>query len=42
MLGTVGLTHISWGAAVYAAISLVLAVILNRVIKNHRTQSATD
>ncbi|AKP64997.1 arabinose efflux permease [Levilactobacillus koreensis JCM 16448] len=43
MLGTVGLTHISWGAAVYAAISLVLAVILNRVIKNHRAkQLAAD
>jgi len=35
MLGSVGLTHISWGAAVYAAISLVLAVILNAVIKHH-------
>lgn len=36
MLGTVGLNHISWGAAGYAAISLVLAVVLNRVIKRHR------
>ncbi|MCI1553219.1 MAG: MFS transporter [Levilactobacillus sp.] len=36
MLGTVGLKHISWGAAGYAAISLVLAIGLNRVIKHHR------
>lgn len=36
MLGTVGLKHISWGAAGYAAISLVLAICLNRVIKHHR------
>lgn len=36
MLGAVGLNHISWGAAVYAAISLVLALILNHVIKQHR------
>jgi len=40
MLGVAGLNHISWGAAVYAAISLMLAVILNRVIKQHRQNSS--
>lgn len=39
MLGTVGLNHISLGAAGYAGISLVLALILNRVIKRHRQNS---
>ncbi|KWT46881.1 MFS transporter [Levilactobacillus brevis] len=42
MLGTVGLTHISWGAAGYAAISLVLAVMLNRVIKHHQAAAKAD
>lgn len=42
MLGTVGLTHISWGAAGYAAISLVLAVMLNRVIKHHQVAAKAD
>ncbi|WP_047021539.1 MFS transporter [Levilactobacillus brevis] len=42
MLGTVGLTHISWGAAGYAAISLVLAVMLNRVIKHHQAVAKAD
>lgn len=42
MLGTVGLTHISWGAAGYAAISLVLAVMLNRVIKQHQAALKAD
>ncbi|WP_341778816.1 MFS transporter [Levilactobacillus sp. HBUAS70063] len=41
MLGVVGLKHISLGAAVYAAISLLLAVILNRVIKQHRRQNSS-
>lgn len=41
MLGMVGLNHISWGAAVYAAISLVLAVLLNQVIKQHRRQNSS-
>lgn len=41
LLGVVGLNHISWGAAVYAAISLVLAVILNQVIKQHRRQNSS-
>ncbi|WP_203637890.1 MFS transporter [Levilactobacillus wangkuiensis] len=36
MLGVVGLNRISWGAAGYAAISLILAVTLNHVIKQHR------
>nr|WP_269801556.1 MFS transporter [Levilactobacillus tujiorum] len=40
MLGVVGLNHISLGAAVYAAISLALALILNRVIKQHRENSS--
>lgn len=39
MLGTVGLNHISLGAAGYAGISLILALILNRVIKRHRQNS---
>ncbi|MUV42168.1 MFS transporter [Levilactobacillus brevis] len=42
MLGTVGLTHISWGAAGYAGISLVLAVMLNRVIKQHQAALKAD
>ncbi|GEB73983.1 MFS transporter [Levilactobacillus brevis] len=42
MLGTVGLTHISWGAAGYAAISLVLAMMLNRVIKHHQAAAKAD
>lgn len=42
MLGTVGLTHINWGAAGYAAISLVLAVMLNRVIKHHQVAAKAD
>lgn len=42
MLGTVGLTHISWVAAGYAAISLVLAVMLNRVIKHHQAAAKAD
>ncbi|HJE86714.1 MFS transporter [Levilactobacillus brevis] len=41
LLGVVGLNHISWGAAVYATISLVLAVILNQVIKQHRRQNSS-
>lgn len=40
MLGAVGLNHISLGAAVYAAISLALALILNRVIKQHRENNS--
>lgn len=40
MLGVVGLNHISLGAAVYAAISLALALILNRVIRQHRENSS--
>ncbi|WP_261810574.1 MFS transporter [Levilactobacillus humaensis] len=40
MLGTVGLRYISWGAAVYAAISLGLALTLNRVIRWHRQTSS--
>ncbi|AYM02422.1 MFS transporter [Levilactobacillus yiduensis] len=36
MLGVVGLKHISWGAAVYAAISLGLAITLNHVIRQHQ------
>lgn len=36
MLGVVGLNHISWGAAVYAAISLGLALTLNHVIRQHQ------
>lgn len=35
MLGVVGLRHISWGAAVFAAISLGLAIWLNHVIAAH-------
>ncbi|PTM21582.1 MFS transporter [Lactobacillus sp. PFC-70] len=35
MLGVVGLRHISWSAAVFAAISLVLALVLNRAIAQH-------
>lgn len=42
MLGAVSLTHISWGAAGYAAISLVLAVMLNRVIKQHQAALKAD
>lgn len=37
MLGVVGLRHISWSAAVFAAISLVLALVLNRAIAQHRS-----
>lgn len=36
MLGVVGLNHISWGAAAYAAISLGLALTLNHVIRQHQ------
>ncbi|MFC6206872.1 MFS transporter [Levilactobacillus tongjiangensis] len=36
LLGVVGLKRISWGAAAFGAISLVLAIILNRVIRRHR------
>lgn len=36
MLGVVGLKHISWGAAVYAAISIGLAITLNHVIRQHQ------
>ncbi|MDT6979897.1 MFS transporter [Levilactobacillus zymae] len=36
LLGVVGIRHISWAAAVYAVISLGLALTLNRVIKAHR------
>ncbi|MFD1549430.1 MFS transporter [Levilactobacillus fuyuanensis] len=39
LLGTVGLNHISLGAAGYAGISLILALVLNRVIKQHRQNS---
>lgn len=39
MLGTVGLNHISLGAAGYAGISLILALVLNRVIKRYRQNS---
>jgi len=42
MLGSVGLNHISWGAAAYAAISLVLALVLNRVIRDHRRQAKAE
>ncbi|WP_024747987.1 MFS transporter [Levilactobacillus namurensis] len=37
MLGVVGLRYISWSAAVFAAISLVLALVLNRAIAQHRS-----
>ena len=37
MLGVVGLRHISWSAAVFAAISLILALVLNRAIAQHRS-----
>lgn len=37
MLGVVGLRHISWSAAVFAATSLVLALVLNRAIAQHRS-----
>ncbi|KRO05250.1 arabinose efflux permease [Levilactobacillus paucivorans] len=40
MLGTVGLRYISWGAAIYAIISLGLALTLNRVIRRHRQTSS--
>ena len=36
LLGVVGIRHISWAAAVYAVISLGLALTLNHVIKVHR------
>lgn len=36
LLGVVGIRHISWAAAVYAVISLGLALTLNYVIKVHR------
>jgi len=39
LLGTVGLNNISLGAAGYAGISLILALVLNRVIKQHRQNS---
>ena len=37
MLGVVGLQHISWGAAGFAAVSLVLSVVLNRAIRQAAT-----
>lgn len=37
MLGVVGLRYISWSAAIFAAISLVLALVLNRAIAQHRS-----
>ncbi|GEO70003.1 MFS transporter [Levilactobacillus acidifarinae] len=36
LLGVVGIRHISWAAAVYAVISLGLALTLNHVIRVHR------
>lgn len=36
LIGTVGLAHISIGAAFYAAVSLGLSVLLNRAIAKHR------
>lgn len=41
MLGVVGLRYISWSAAIYAAVSLVLAIVLNRVIAKHRAQTSS-
>lgn len=40
LLGVVGLKRISWGAAVFGVISLVLAIILNQVIRQHRERQA--
>ncbi|WP_367296186.1 MFS transporter [Levilactobacillus yonginensis] len=40
LLGVVGLERISWGAAAFGVISLVLALILNRVIRRHREHQA--
>ena len=42
MLGVVGLRYISWSAAVFAAISLVLALVLNRAIAQHRSAQSSQ
>ncbi|MTV82769.1 MFS transporter [Secundilactobacillus folii] len=38
LVGVIGVNHISWGAAVYAVISLGLIWLLNSVIKTHRSK----
>ncbi|WP_341778815.1 MFS transporter [Levilactobacillus sp. HBUAS70063] len=42
MLGQVGLQNVSFGAAAYALISLVLVVVLNRVIAAHQRVTALE
>lgn len=42
LLGQLGVQHISWAAAVYAAVSLGLALTLNRVIRQHRQAQVGD
>ena len=42
LLGKLGVQHISWAAAVYAAVSLGLAVTLNHVIQRHRRTRVGD